>query len=290
MKIMVTGSEGMLGQDISKLIKTTRNILVPVTKSELNIADGNKVKAFIQRIRPNIIINCAAYTNVDLAEQESLKAISVNGFGPYSISEAANEIGAKVVHISTDYVFNGNKISGPYLEEDRPDPISVYGASKLVGEEMIKANTDKYFIVRTAGLYGAGGDNFVRRIVANAKEFGRLEVVYDQFTNPTSTMALSEAIMALIETEHYGIHHLAAAGACSWYEFAQEIVNILEIDVLMYKSKLKDAKRAAERPYYSVLGQSNPESPKMEYWRYDLKRFLADKSNYAPKAEQILVP
>lgn len=270
----------MLGSDVCEQMSKTSNTIIPLTKGQLDITNHNKVMSCIAENEPDIIINCAAYTNVDLAEKESLKAISVNGFGPSSISEAANEVGATVVHISTDYVFNGNKVSGPYLEDDKPDPISVYGASKLIGEEMVKAKADKYFIVRTAGLYGANGNNFVKSIIRAANEFGQLEVVSDQFTNPTSTKALAEGIMGLIETQDYGIYHLAAAGACSWYEFAQEIMDILETDVPIYKTKQKDTKREAKRPIYSVLGQTNPNTPNMEYWRHDLKRFLADRSNY----------
>lgn len=277
----------MLGSDVVSELEAAHYQVLPLTKQDLDITDSEKVKEIIYETEPEFVINCAAYTNVDLAEKETTKAISVNGFGPSSISKYSAKVGATVVHISTDYVFDGEKMIGPYVESDKPKPISAYGASKFAGEQMVVAKNPKHFIVRTAGLYGANGNNFVKAIVRAANERGHLEVVSDQFTNPTSTKSLSEAIIELIKTEDYGIYHLAASGACSWYEFAQEIMAIEETNVPIKQISNEQLERAAKRPIYSVLSSEKPNTPKMEYWRNDLKQYMANRSNYITELEQV---
>jgi dTDP-4-dehydrorhamnose reductase len=183
-------------------------------------------------------------------------------------------VNCPVVYISTDYVFDGLK-GKPYVESDITSPISAYGMSKLKGEEVTRAFNNKHFIVRTAGLYGHNGNNFVKAILRASKEKKELEVVNDQFANPTSTKELSRAILNLTKTQDYGIHHLAATGACSWYEFAREILLLAEDHTPIKPIPYFSLGKKANRPVYSVLGTEKPKDQDMLYWREGLRQFMA---------------
>lgn len=266
--IALIGANGMLATAIKKLVPADY-VIQSFDLPEFDLTDREHVLA-LQEQSPEIIINCAAYTNVDGCEEQRDLAMQVNGDGPGLLAELALKIGAVLVHISTDFVFDGMKTS-PYLEDDQTQPLSVYGESKLSGEQQIQqSGLAKYFIVRTSWLYGAGGNNFVETMIRLARERTELKVVADQRGTPTWTEDLARAIYALLHltlhpspvTRHplYGIYHYSNQGECSWFEFAREIINqVRNLEDLQVEEILPIPTDGyplpAERPKYSVLSK-----------------------------------
>lgn len=276
MKIIITGSKGQLGTELNKQLKNIEEIeVIPTDKDELNIIDINSVDNFISNERPDIVINCAAYTAVDLCEADVQNAYKINAIGPRNLAIVCEKIGAKLVQVSTDYVFDGNG-TRPYKEDDMPCPNSVYGLSKLMGENFVREFCSKYFIVRTAWLYGAG-NNFVRTMLKLAETNKELNVVNDQFGNPTSTVDLARVIVNLINTENYGTYHGTCEGQCSWYDFAKKIFEIKNIDIKINPVTSEEFKRPAPRPAYSVLDNFMLKLiglNSFRYWEESLKEYL----------------
>ena len=251
-KVLITGSRGQLGTELSKQLNLNQEYEVILSdRNNLNIIDMDDVNSFILSNRPDIVINCAAHTAVDLCETDLENAYKINSLGPKNLAIACEKVGAKLVQVSTDYVFDGNT-SIPYREDDSTCPDSVYGASKLMGENFVREFCSRYFIVRTAWLYGKG-NNFVRTMLKLAETNTELSVVNDQFGTPTSTVDLAEAIINLITTEHYGVYHGTCEGQCSWYDFAKKIFEIKNIDIKVNPVTSEEFKRVASRPSYSVL-------------------------------------
>lgn len=252
MKVIITGAKGQLGLELSKQLKCNSKYEVVTTdRTELNIVDIKQVSDFLSKQKPDIVINCAAHTAVDLCETDIENAYRINALGPRNLAIACEKIGAKLVQVSTDYVFNGNG-TRPYREDDMTNPNSIYGTSKLKGENFVKEFCSRYFIVRTAWLYG-DGNNFVRTMLKLAQANKELNVVDDQVGSPTSTVDLAKAIINLIDTEYYGIYHGTCEGQCSWYEFAKKIFEIKNIDIKVNPVTSEEFKRPAPRPAYSVL-------------------------------------
>lgn len=252
MRIIITGSKGQLGIELSKQLKTDNKYdIISTDKEELNIVNINDVNKFIKISKPDVVINCAAHTAVDLCETDIENAYKINAIGPRNLAIACEKVGAKFVQVSTDYVFNGNE-NQPYREDNETCPNSIYGKSKLMGEQFTKEFCSKYFIVRTAWLYGEG-NNFVRTMLKLAQNNKELNVVNDQFGSPTSTVDLAKAIIDLINTENYGTYHGTCEGQCSWYDFAKKIFEISNIDIKVNPVSSEEFKRPAPRPKYSVL-------------------------------------
>ena len=252
MRILITGSKGQLGLELSKQLSRYKDCeLILTDRNNLNIVDFDEVERVILASKPNVVINCAAHTAVDLCETDIENAYKINALGPRNLAIVCEKIGAKLVQVSTDYVFNGNGIS-PYREDDMTSPNSIYGRSKLMGENFVKEFCSKYFIVRTAWLYG-NGNNFVRTMIRLSETNKELNVVDDQIGSPTSTADLSRAIINLIDTEYYGVYHGTCEGQCSWYEFAKKIFEIKNIDIKVNPVTSEEFKRPAPRPAYSVL-------------------------------------
>ena len=252
MKVIITGAKGQLGLELTKQLKCNSKYEVVTTdRTELNIVDIKQVSDFLSKQNPDVVINCAAHTAVDLCETDIENAYRINALGPRNLAIACEKIGAKLVQVSTDYVFNGNGIR-PYREDDITSPNSIYGTSKLMGENFVKEFCSKYFIVRTAWLYG-NGNNFVRTMIRLSETNKELNVVDDQIGSPTSTADLSRAIINLIDTEYYGVYHGTCEGQCSWYEFAKKIFEIKNIDIKVNPVTSEEFKRPAPRPAYSVL-------------------------------------
>ena len=251
MKILITGSNGMLGHDLAKVLKDKHELILTTSKT-LDITDRQKTIDFISENKPDIVINSAAYTDVDGCEMNSDLAYSVNGEGVRNLALACSKIDCPLVHISTDYVFNG-KNTRPWVEDDEIGPISVYGKSKRMGEEAILEILDKYFIVRTAWLYGINGRNFPKTMLELAENHSEITVVYDEVGTPTYTLDLAEKISELIETEYYGIYHITNSGQCSWCEFSRYIFEIAGRDVKVIPVTASEFARPAPRPSYSVL-------------------------------------
>lgn len=247
MRILLTGAGGQLGWDLREALNAHE--LHAFDHQGLDVADRGAVLAAAGRIKPEWIINAAAYNEVDGAEEEEARAFAVNGAGPGFLAEGARQVQARLLHVSTDYVFDGRK-GGAYTEDDVPYPLSVYGRSKLEGERRVLASGVPGCILRTAWLYGRHGKNFVKAIRAAVPRGGPLRVVADQFGSPTATADLAVAIVALIETRAHGIFHVVNSGACSRYEFARAIVRG-SVEVVPIRSA--DAGRRAPRPANSSL-------------------------------------
>ena len=255
MKILITGSNGMLGHDLIEVLKDKHELLLTTSKT-LDITDGDSVMDFILKSNPDIVINSAAYTDVDGCESNPDLAYNVKGEGVKNLALACREVDCPLVHISTDYVFNGQN-DRPWVEDDEIGPISIYGKSKLEGEEHIKEILEKYFIVRTAWLYGVNGRNFPRTMLELAQNHSEITVVYDEVGTPTYTPDLAKGISELIETDYYGTYHLTNSGNCSWCEFARYIFEVADVDVNVIPVTASEFARPAPRPSYSVLENRN---------------------------------
>lgn len=251
MKILITGSNGMLGHDLTEVLKDNHELILTTSKT-LDITNKDQVFEVICDAEPDVVINSAAYTDVDGCEENQDLAYSVNGEGVKNLALACKEVDCALVHISTDYIFNG-KNDRPWVEDDEIGPISVYGKSKLKGEEAILETLDKYFIVRTAWLYGINGKNFPKTMLELAKNHSEITVVYDEVGTPTYTPDLAYGISELIETDYYGIYHLTNSGNCSWCEFARYIFEVADKDVKVVPVTASEFARPAPRPSYSVL-------------------------------------
>ena len=255
MKILITGSDGMLGHDLADVLKGKHELILTTSKT-LDITDKDHVIDFVSSQKPDMLINAAAYTDVDGCEKNQELAYSVNGEGVRNLAMACKKIGCRLVHISTDYVFSGEN-TRPWVEDDETGPISVYGKSKLEGEKAICEILDKYFILRTAWLYGVNGRNFPKTMLELAENHSKITVVYDEVGTPTYTLDLAQAISKLIETDCYGIYHLTNSGSCSWCEFARYIFEIAGADIEVVPVTADEFARPAPRPSYSVLENRN---------------------------------
>ena len=284
MKTMaLIGANGMLASAIKRLLPSDYEIL-PYDLPEFDVTDREHVLA-LQAEKPHVIINCAAYTNVDGCEDNRTLAMGVNGDGPGLLAELATSVGAVLVHISTDFVFAGDK-QEPYLETDGTGPLSVYGESKLLGEQKIEQSAlERYFIVRTSWLYGSGGNNFVETMLRLASEREELKVVADQRGTPTWTDDLARAVFALLQTEDFGIYHFSNTGECSWYDFTREIVaQAGRLETLSVKNVLPIPTEGyplpAMRPKFSVLSKEKIiKSTQIEIpsWQQSLKNYLEQR-------------
>lgn len=255
MRILITGSNGMLGHDLIDVLEKNHELILTTSKT-LDITDKRQVLDFISDSKPDIVINSAAYTDVDGCEENQDLAYSVNGEGVENLALACREVDCPLVHISTDYVFDGSATE-PICEDGDIGPISVYGKSKLKGEEAILEILDKYFIIRTAWLYGINGRNFPKTMLELAENHSEITVVYDEVGTPTYTPDLAYGISQLIETDYYGIYHLTNSGSCSWCEFARYIFEIADRDVNVIPVTASEFARPAPRPSYSVLNNKN---------------------------------
>jgi dTDP-4-dehydrorhamnose reductase len=262
MKILLTGSKGQLGTDLVKVLKEDE--VIPLTHADVDITDFNSFKAICVNHKPDVIINTAAYVRVDDCETNQELAYKVNTLGVRNAAVVAEDLGAKLVHLSTDYVFGGEIPSSdirttPYTEFDEPAPLNVYGKSKLAGEEFVRHLCHRYFIVRASGLFGVAGSsgkggNFIETILRLAKERDKLTVVDDQIFSPTYTPDLADKIAHLMKTELYGIYHITNSGSCSWYEFAREALKLTGSRTTILPIKSDQYHQKAKRPKYSVLG------------------------------------
>lgn len=249
LRILVTGAKGQLGREITRHGMMYELILTD--HDTLDITDSKAVLDFMHNIKPDAVIHCAAYTNVDGAESDIDGAFRVNVIGAQNIAAACLEMGAKMVYVSTDYVFDGQKQTG-YHEFDSTNPQSVYGKTKLQGEQIVKEILGRHYIIRTAWLYGEG-NNFVRTMLRLAASNDILRVVHDQIGTPTSTVDLTNVIFKLLASDAYGTYHGSCQGQCSWYEFACEIFHQVGKGIKVIPVTTDEFPRLAKRPAYSVL-------------------------------------
>ncbi|MBQ9199092.1 MAG: dTDP-4-dehydrorhamnose reductase [Lachnospiraceae bacterium] len=274
-RILVTGCNGQLGRAINKEYEKEEVTLINTDVAELDVTDIKAVLDFITEQKPDVIINCAAHTNVNLCESQWDLAYKINAIGPRNLSIAATRIGAKLIHVSTDYVFDGSADT-PYDEFSPVAPLGAYGKTKLEGENFVKQFADKFFIVRTAWLYG-DGKNFVRTMLSLGKEKGEVGVVADQVGSPTSAKELARAIHVLEPTDNYGIFHGTCEGFCSWADFAEKIFELAGMDVKVNRLTTDEYPTPAKRPAYSVLNNymlSLTTDFKFAYWEDALKEYF----------------
>lgn len=276
MKVLVTGGAGMLGRDLLLAAGNAGHDVVGFGHAELDITDPGALAKKFDLERPDVVINSAAWTDVDGAEEAEEAAFAVNGTGAGNVAAAAAKVGAAVLYVSTDYVFDGAKGS-PYVETDQPAPLSAYGRTKLAGEEATAAANKRHFIVRSAGLFGIAGPNFVATMLRLAADHGEVLVVRDQIGSPTYTWHLAYGIVRLIEGVEFGIHHMAAAGQCSWYEFAREIFEQARVECQVLSATTEMLGRPARRPAFSALTSQREHAITLPPWRDGVAGYLAQR-------------
>jgi dTDP-4-dehydrorhamnose reductase len=254
-KLLITGAAGQLGQALVQEAPRQGWEVAATDLPDLDITDPQVVQGELSRQRPEVVINAAAATRVDDLESDPDGALRVNAMGPRNLAVACRRLGIKLIHLSTDYVFDGAK-PGPYVEWDATSPLSVYGRSKLLGEEWVRQQCPDHFIVRTAWLYGVPGPNFVTAILARGRQLGpdgELKVVHDQRGTPTSTLALAPQLLALATTEAFGTYHATCRGETTWFEFAGLILKTAGVTVRVSRCTTAEFPRPAPRPANSVL-------------------------------------
>jgi dTDP-4-dehydrorhamnose reductase len=267
----------MLGQDVVRAARFTNHEVAALDRDALDVTDERAVRRAMERERPAAVVNCAAYTAVDAAEDDSDAAMRLNAGAAGTVAAEAAAVGAAVVYPSTDYVFDGTG-TRPYVESDEPSPQSVYGRTKLAGEVDTAAANPRHFLVRTSWLFGTGGRNFVETMLEIAERDKQVLVVRDQIGCPTWTGHLAAGIVRLLDTDAYGLHHMSAQGECSWYDFAMAIFDEAGVDCRVLSTTTAEFARPAPRPAYSVLGTQWQDAIHLPEWQVGLRGYLEDRS------------
>jgi dTDP-4-dehydrorhamnose reductase len=270
MKILITGSNGQLGQELAEVLPRRGHEVVALSRNELDIADADAVELAVGTHSPGLVVNAAAYTNVDGCETETDLAYSVNALGPRNLAQVCERRSCELLHVSTNYVFDGED-DRPYEPFDPPNPISAYGRTKLAGEEYVKHLMERWYVVRSAGVYGRGR-NFARTMLRLGAQREVLKVKDDEFISPTYARDLAEGIAEVVEAGSYGIFHLTNAGSCSWYEFTREIFRLAGVEVELIPIPSSDYPLPAARPANGLL--SSLGSPELRHWREALAHYL----------------
>ncbi len=277
MRLLVTGAGGMLGQAVVETARRLGHEVHAPAVDVLDITDAAAVRDVLRATRAEAVVNCAAYTDVDGAESDWATAEAVNCTGAGNVAAAAAKAGASIVHVSTDYVFDGSKRT-PWLESDPTGPLGVYGETKLAGEHAVAGAGDRYAIVRTAWLFGAGGKNFVDTMLGLGSQRDEVSVVTDQVGCPTWTGHLAGALVELAERpEETGVHHIAGAGSCSWNELALEVFDQAGVECRVRPASSDEFPRPARRPAYSVLGSERPDPLVLPPWQEGVAAYLATR-------------
>ncbi len=276
MRALVTGAAGMLGTDMIEALAARGHEAIPLSRAELDVTRSSDVEDAIADLRPDVVFNCAAYTNVDGAEADEASAMAVNDTGAALVASVAASHGAAVVYPSSDYVFAGDK-GQAYVESDVTGPISAYGRSKQAGETSVSIANPRHFVVRASWLFGLNGPNFVETMLRLAGEQSEVIVVTDQVGCPTYTRHLAQGLALLAESEDYGIHHIAGKGSCSWYEFAQEIFDQEGVECRVMAGTTEMLARPAPRPALSALVSEHRDPVVLPHWRQGLSEYLAER-------------
>jgi dTDP-4-dehydrorhamnose reductase len=283
MRIAVIGADGQLGTDICAAIDKTQDELIRLTIEHIEVSDIDSVSRALKEASPQLVINTAAFHHVEKCEEEPVKAFEVNALGARNLAMVCNDLDAALMHISTDYVFDGKK-RAPYIETDKPMPLNVYANTKLSGEYFIEAIAKKFYILRVSGIYGKapcigkGGLNFVELMVKLSRERPEVRVVDNEILTPTSTVEISHQIVKMIERDaQYGLYHATAEGSCSWYEFAREIFDITKPNIKFNKAAPGEFAVKVNRPEYSVLENKFLKDQginMMRHWKQGLRTYL----------------
>jgi dTDP-4-dehydrorhamnose reductase len=285
-KIAIIGADGQLGSDLLKTLP--REDIAPLFFPDFDITRPKEMRAVLQRLKPEVVINTAAFHRVDECEDNPQASFLINATAVRDLATAALDFGFVLVHFSTDYVFDGKK-GRPYVEADPPNPLSVYAVSKLAGEFFVRSLLRRYFLIRTCGLYGEAssrekGYNFVDRMIALALEGKVIRVVSDQWVTPTSAAELAERIAELLRTNHFGLYHLTNEGQCTWFQFAQRIFSLAGMDARLEPVDSREFGAKARRPLYSVLENRKAKSiglTAFSSWPEALKAYLGKKGRLA---------
>lgn len=276
-KVLIIGAKGMLGKELVKVFSAQKNYeIIGTDLQDFDITKKDQVFENVKKIGPQIVINAAAFTKVDDCEKEKEICMKVNGKAVRFIAQVCKKIDAILVHYSTDYIFSGEKKEGYQEEEKNFQPINVYGQSKLLGEHGLLKNTDRFYLIRTAWLYGKNGKNFVDTMLELAKKMPEIKVVNDQTGSPTYAVDLAKRTRELLESNYpFGIYHITNDGAVTWYEFAKKIFEIAKINVKVIPVTSNEFPRPAKRPKHSVL--VNTKLPSSRKWNIALKEYLQSK-------------
>jgi len=276
MRILITGSKGQLGSQLLKLAGPQHELFG--YDLDMDITRPEQITAEFLKVKPQVVIHCAAYTDVDGCEENIELAYQINTRGTENLAREAKKYGADFLFISSDYVFDGIKKT-PYLETDKPNPLSVYGDSKYQAEQLVQQITSQHYIVRTTGVYSIYGKNFVDTVIKAARCSSNLSMVDDQICTPTFSLDLARCIYSLIDSRLYGLYHATNSGQCSWYQFTLQIFDIMKIEVDLNPVKSSKLSRKAKRPAYSVLENANLEKNQicfMRPWQEALEDFLSN--------------
>jgi dTDP-4-dehydrorhamnose reductase len=280
MKLVVIGANGQLGTDLLEVL-STKHAVVGLNHADIEIADIDSVKNVLSSVKPDIVLNTAAYHIVPEAEKFPDKAFHINGTGTLNLARVCQDLGIRLVHYSTDYVFDGKK-QKPYTEDDCPNPLNVYANTKLSGEYFALNYSDKSYVIRVSGIYGkvacrAKGGNFITTMIKLAKEKPEVRVVNDEILTPTPTYHIAKNTAALINTDAFGLYHMSCEGEVSWYEFAKVIWETLQLETPLHAASVKDFPLVVKRPFYSVLENKNLNKldiNQMPPWKEALVEFL----------------
>ena len=280
MKLVVIGANGQLGTDLLEVLSKEHNV-IGLNHADIEITDIDSVKNALSEIKPDIVLNTAAYHIVPEAEKFPAKAFEINGIGVINLAKVCQDLETRLVHYSTDYVFDGKK-QKPYTEDDRPNPLSVYANTKLSGEYFALNYCDRSYVIRISGIYGkvpcrAKGGNFVTTMIKLAKEKPEVRVVTDEILTPTPTYHIAKNTAALIRKDAFGLYHMSCEGEVSWYEFSKVIWETLQLKTPLYPASVKDFPLVVKRPFYSVLENRNLNKlgiNEMPDWKEALIQFL----------------
>lgn len=278
MKVLITGANGQLGYDISKELKSRNIDTVETDIKDFDLTDERETLSYIKKSNPDVVVHCAAYTAVDNAEDEEKQCMLVNGKGTKNVAKSCEEISAKMVYISTDYVFDGAGEVG-YETNHQTGPLNVYGKSKLEGENAVKSICSKYFIVRTSWVFGLNGNNFVTTMIKLAKDRDSIRVVDDQVGSPTYTKDLTRLICNMIQTDKYGVYHATNEGVCTFADFAKEIIRQSGVECVVNSITTEEFGAKAKRPKNSRLSKQcllDNGFEKLPHWEDALKRFIKE--------------
>jgi len=289
MKVLLIGANGQLGTDMNRVFQQAGDRVFPYVRAQLDVCSESRVAEVLAETKPDVVLNTAAYHRVEECEKKSDLAFLVNGTAAMNLAIACQKEDAILVHFSTDYVFGGYEKNAPYEETDRPAPLNVYGASKVLGEYLIPAYTDRYFIVRVCGLYGVAGSsgkggNFVETMLKKAMADEAIRVVDDQVLTPTYTVDLAEAVRKLVLTKKFGLYHLSSEGECSWYEFTRHIFQSAGIQAKLSPVKSTEFASRVKRPSYSVLSKAKVRAlgVSLPTWKDALPRYLKQRAEKTP--------
>lgn len=279
MRVLLLGSNGQLGSDIVRTWDDPDVLVARATRMHADVTDATGLESMIERNRPDVIVNTTAFHNLPVCESDPETCFKVNVVGGWNVARIAKVVGASVVQISTDYVFDGDKRS-PYLEDDARRAVNVYGAAKIATEDVVRIANPEHLVVRVSGLYGLAGSagkggNFVETMLRLAREGNQIKVVSDQVTAPTNTAEIAEALLPLIKSGARGTVHLAAGEGCSWFEFASAIFEEQGLKPDLQPVTTAEFGGPVRRPQYSVLGSNH--HPPLRHWREGLKRYLREK-------------